>query len=195
MRTAQKNPLLWLLLLLTAWACLAAPKTASWQNSDLESASGGLTLWEAAPRLGFGGLAEESASVPLVGANSVATNPLRAGQLYETEQLAAQGIPKNNTVFTPSVEQTQSAAFKVIVGDAKYTPQGKLQGTIFDGTQGGYLEIKNGTSTLNSTYQLRLQTYKSVVDDIPFTIQSTRPVNPTFQTYLDSWGVRVVKPQ
>jgi hypothetical protein len=69
-----RNPFLWLLLLLTAWACLAAPnvgvKTASWQNSGLESASGKMTGWEAAPRLGFGGLVEESASVPPVGAST-----------------------------------------------------------------------------------------------------------------------------
>jgi len=76
MRITQQNPLLWLLLLLTAWACLAAPpcgaKTASWQNSGPETASSEMTAWEAAPRLGFGGLAEESASAALVATESAA---------------------------------------------------------------------------------------------------------------------------
>jgi hypothetical protein len=75
MRIATKNPLLRLLLLLTAWACLAAPpcgaKTASWQNSGPETASSEMTGWEAAPRLGFGSLAAENASDLLVATESV----------------------------------------------------------------------------------------------------------------------------
>ena len=43
----QTNPLIWLLLLLTAWACLAAPhaglKTASGNFYGLESASWEMT--------------------------------------------------------------------------------------------------------------------------------------------------------
>ena len=76
MQTATKNPLIWLLLFLTAWACLAAPpcgaKTASGNFYGPESASSKTTGWKAAPRLGFGDLAAESASVPLVGANTAA---------------------------------------------------------------------------------------------------------------------------
>ena len=83
---------------------------------------------------------------------------------------------------------------RAIVGDAKYTPGGKLTGTIFDGVDGGYLEIKGGASELNSTYQLRLETYKAIIDKQPFTIQTTRPVNPEFQQWLDFWGVKVTKP-
>ena len=71
---------------------------------------------------------------------------LRAGQLHEAGQLAALNVPKNDALFTPSLEQTQTAAFKAIVGDAKYTPGGKLKSTIFDGVEGGYLEIKTGNS-------------------------------------------------
>jgi hypothetical protein len=83
-----RNPFLWLLLLLTAWACLAAPnvgvKTASWQNSGLESASGKMTGWEAAPRLGFGGLVEESASVPPVGASTTGTLGSAVDSIYSS---------------------------------------------------------------------------------------------------------------
>jgi hypothetical protein len=134
-------------------------------------------------------------TTPVVtGAPGVA-NPLRAGQLHEAEQLARLGVEKNNLVFRPSVEQANSAAFKVIVGEPKYTPGGQLKGTIFDGAENGYLEIKGGKSELNSTYQLRLQTYKATIDNKPFTIQTTRPVNSQFQTWLDTWGVNVVKPK
>jgi hypothetical protein len=85
MRTTQRNPFLWFLLLLTAWAYLAAPqwgaKTASGNFYELESASGGLVGWEAAPRLSFGGLAEEDASVPLVGAKGAGEVVADAGSV------------------------------------------------------------------------------------------------------------------
>jgi hypothetical protein len=77
MRIAQQNPFPWLLLLLTAWACLAAPqwgaKTASGKFYGQESASGEMTGREAAPRLGFGGLAEKNASGALVAAKEIGT--------------------------------------------------------------------------------------------------------------------------
>jgi hypothetical protein len=126
--------------------------------------------------------------------NSAVSNPLRSGQLHEAEQLAQLGIEKNTSVFRPTPEQVDTATFRAIVGDAKYTPGGQLKGTIFDGVDGGYLEIKGGSSELNSTYQLRLQTYKATIDSQPFTIQTTRPVNPAFKDWLDFWGVNVVKP-
>jgi hypothetical protein len=128
------------------------------------------------------------------GTNNTVENPLRAGQIHEAEQLAALGVGKNNAVFRPSIEQIDTATFKAIVGDPKYTKGGQLKGSIFDGVDNGYLEIKGGSSELNSTHQLRLQTYKATIDRQPFTIQTTRPVNPKFQSYLDSWGVKVVKP-
>jgi YD repeat-containing protein len=122
---------------------------------------------------------------------------LRAGQLYEEEQLQKLGIVKNTTVFRPSAEQAQSASFKAIVGDAKLTPSGQYKGTIFDAVDDatGYLEIKGGTSRLNSTYQLRLQTYKATIDATPFTIQTIRPVTPEFRRWLDFWGVNINTPQ
>lgn len=81
MRSTSKtlDPFFWLLLLLTAWACLAVshvePKTASGQNYGLDTASTGFALWQAAPRLSFGGLAEKEAAVPLVGAKGI-SNPI-----------------------------------------------------------------------------------------------------------------------
>lgn len=128
------------------------------------------------------------------GANGSVPSPLRAGQLHEAEQLAALGIEKNNAVFRPTAEQIDTGTFKAIVGEPKYTAGGQLKGTIFDGVDNGYLEIKGGSSELTSTYQLRLQTYKATIDRQPFTIQTTRSVSPQFHDYLDAWGVKVVKP-
>lgn len=88
-----------------------------------------------------------------------------------------------------------SAAFKVIVGEPEFTPGGLPKGTIFDGTLGGNLEIKGGSSMLNSTYQLRLQTYRSLKTNTPLTIETTRPINPTFQNWLNRWGVSVARPK
>ncbi len=85
----------------------------------------------------------------------------------------------------------ESAAFKVIVGDAKFTATGLPKGTIFDSVQGGLLEIKGGSSALKSTYQLRLQTYRSLQSRIPYTIDTTRPIDPAFRAWLDRWGVIV----
>jgi len=87
-----------------------------------------------------------------------------------------------------------SAAFRVIVGEPKFTPGRLPRGTTFDGTLGGNLEIKGGASMLNSSYQLRLQTYRSLKTNTPLTIETTRPINPTFQNWLDRWGVSTVKP-
>lgn len=126
--------------------------------------------------------------------NSNVPNQLTAGQSFEEEQLNNLGVSKNTTVFQPTPEQAQSSAFQVIVGEPQYTPGGQLVGTIADSTDNGLLEIKGGSSTLNSSYQLRLQVYNSVVNNIPMQIQTTRPVNPTFNNYLQRWGVQVTSP-
>lgn len=81
-----------------------------------------------------------------------------------------------------------------MVGDASYTPGGQLTGTIFDSTDNGYLEIKGGSSPLDTSYQLRLQTYFSVVNNEPYTLMTSRPITPGFQQYLDFWGVNVAPP-
>jgi hypothetical protein len=119
---------------------------------------------------------------------------LTQGVDYEAQRLAALNLSKNTAIFQPTAEQVQSAAFQVIVGPPQYTAGGDLVGTIADSTQGGLTEIKGGSSTLNSSYQLRLQTYNSVVNNIPLTIETTRPVNPTFMNYLQNWGVTVKPP-
>jgi hypothetical protein len=78
---------------------------------------------------------------------------LRSGQLAEGPALDAIGS-SGKVTFTPTADQINSAAFKVIVGDAKYTASGTPVSTIFDGsTAGGLAEIKSGSSVLNSTYQ------------------------------------------
>ncbi|WP_417375972.1 polymorphic toxin-type HINT domain-containing protein [Gimesia maris] len=122
---------------------------------------------------------------------STRTNPLKAGVNFEAEQLAELGLSKNNTVWRPTVEQTESVAFKVIVGDPKYTKGGLPKGTTLDATEAGLLEIKHGRSALGSTYQLRLQTFRSLTEGTPYTIRTTRPINPTFQNWLQRWGVIV----
>jgi filamentous hemagglutinin len=84
-----------------------------------------------------------------------------------------------------------SAAFRVIVGEPKFTNSGQPVGTIPDSFG---LEIKGGSSPLTSSYQLRLMTYRALVLDEPLTIFTTRPVNPTFSDWLARWGVNVEEP-
>ncbi len=122
---------------------------------------------------------------------SAVPNALRAGQLAEGPALNAIGST-GKVVFTPTAEQINSAAFKVIVGDAQYTLTGAPVSTIYDGTTGaGLAEIKSGSSVLNSSYQLRLQTYGSLISEQPFSIYTSRPLNAQFGGYLNRWGVSV----
>lgn len=120
---------------------------------------------------------------------------LRAGTAHEAERLAQLGAPKNTVTWRPTQADIDSAAFKVIVGKPKYTAGSTPKGTIFDVTQGGLREIKGGTSVLDSSYQLRLQTYYSLKNNLTYTIETARPVNPTFQSWLDRWGVIVEPPK
>jgi hypothetical protein len=127
----------------------------------------------------------------LIAARNTVPPALRAGRLAEAEQLIAINAGEKVS-FIPTHAQIDSSAFKVIVGDAKYTANGTPVGTIFDGTVGNGLgEIKTGTSMLDSSYQLRLQTYGALVNDVPYTIYTSRPVNPTFGDWLTRWGVEV----
>ncbi|RYZ13878.1 MAG: hypothetical protein EOP49_54060, partial [Sphingobacteriales bacterium] len=82
------------------------------------------------------------------------TNPLRAGQLHETTQLCSTSQGQNPDVWRPTQTDMDSAAFKVIVGEAKFMKGGLPRGTIFDSVDGGLLEIKGGSSVLSSSYQL-----------------------------------------
>jgi hypothetical protein len=94
----------------------------------------------------------------------------------------------------PSQADINSAAFKVIVGEPQYTSIGLPKGTIFDATKGGLLEIKGGSSPLGSSYQLRLQTYFALKEGENLTIETTRPINPTFNDWLNRWGVTTQNP-
>lgn len=121
------------------------------------------------------------------------------GRVHEAEELASLGVEKYTTTRRPTEAQIQSTAFKIIVGKPKYTKGGQPVGTIFDSAGELLLEIKGGRSTLNSSYQLRLQTYFFLVDNadlavrnlpaILYKIRTTRPINPTFRAWLQSWGV------
>jgi RHS repeat-associated protein len=124
-------------------------------------------------------------------AESSVPTALREGQLAEGPALDALGS-LGKVTFTPTADQINSAAFNVIVGDAKYTKSGAPVSTIFDGsTSTGLMEIKSGSSVLNSTYQLRLQTYAALVNNQPLTIYTSRAVNTQFSAWLGRWGVSV----
>ncbi|WP_430444412.1 hypothetical protein [Sphingorhabdus contaminans] len=128
-------------------------------------------------------------------AESTVPSQLARGAADEVTWLAENGLTKNNQVWRPLPADIDSVTFKAIVGDAKFTPGGKPVGTIFDVTEGGFTEYKSGKSMLESSYQLRLQTYRSVTTETPFSIVTSRPVNPRFQQSLDFWGVNVVTPK
>ena len=121
-------------------------------------------------------------------------SPMSEGRAFEKQQLQQLRLDKNNDVWRPEASDINSAAFRVIVGPAKYTRGGKPVGTIFDSTQQGNVEIKGGSSTLNSSYQLRLQVYHSLKFERPMTIVTSRPVNPTFADWLRRWGVQIQRP-
>ncbi len=117
-------------------------------------------------------------------ARSSIPSQLTAGQAWEAQRLATLGLSKNTGVWRPTLQQTESAAFRVIVGEPKFIRSGLPRGTILDASQGGLLELKGGTSVLDSSYQLRLQTYRSLMENRPLTIETTRPVNPNFGDWL-----------
>jgi RHS repeat-associated protein len=119
-------------------------------------------------------------------------SPMKAGKAFEARRLGELGLERNTSVWRPTSQQMESSAFKVIVGKAKRTSRrGKPKGTRLDSIQGDLLELKGGRSTLNSTYQLRLQVYMSVMEGTPLTLRTTRPINPTFRGWLKRWGVQI----
>ena len=123
---------------------------------------------------------------------------LREGVELEAARLDAIEKLANTIVWRPELADIESSAFKVIVGPAKLTPKGKFVGIKFDSLSGELLEIKHGKSVLDSSYQLRLETYfylkKSQVDPTTrFILQSERPINPLFDAWLERWGVLVEK--
>jgi hypothetical protein len=116
---------------------------------------------------------------------------LMSGQAAEVLALEALKIEKNTAVWRPSPEQIRSLAFKAVVGDARYTSRGLARGTVLDSVEPGFAEIKSGASPLDSTYQLRLQTYRALVERQPLTIYTNRPVDADFGRWLNPRGVHI----
>lgn len=117
--------------------------------------------------------------------------PFASGLAAEAHALHALRLEKNTEVWRPSAEQVASPAFRLIVGDPRYTATGLARGTVLDSVSRELAEIKSGASPLDSTYQLRLQTYRSVVEKRPLTVYTNRPLGPGFGRRLHPHGVAV----
>jgi RHS repeat-associated protein len=113
------------------------------------------------------------------------------GRAWEAAELAKAGLAGNDEVWRPTAEQIASAAFKVIVGPAKYTAKTGLAVGVKVDSIG--LELKGGVKVLESSYQLRLMTYRALVVGEPLTLRTARPINPTFEAWLIRWGVTIEK--
>jgi hypothetical protein len=138
MQTHTRNPLTWLMLLVTLLACLAVQslghKTASGQIYGLQSASWGAAPLQAAPRLGLRGLVEEFVSAPPVGANGGVVN-LAETQASLTTQVAdlratLPSGPKSGgnmgvaQIDIPGIQPTMAASSKVDAPTAAQTANG-----------------------------------------------------------------------
>jgi len=117
--------------------------------------------------------------------------PFASGLAAEAQALQALRLEKNTEVWRPSAEQVASTAFRRIVGDPRYTATGLARGTVLDSVSRELAEIKSGASPLDSTYQLRLQTYRSVVEKRPLIVYTNRPLKPGFGRRLRPHGVAV----
>jgi RHS repeat-associated protein len=164
-------------------AVKAAASTAGKAIANTARAAGSKV---AAAARAVGSKAETTAA----NAGSKSPPQLIAGQNWEAQQLASAGVPKNTTTWRPTSEQMESAAFNVVVGPAKFTKAGKPIGVIVDSAG---LELKGGSKVLESSYQLRLMTYRSIMTGEALTIRTTRPINPTFESWLNRWGVTIDK--
>ena len=183
---------------------ISGEETSSFTSQGLQAAGVSKTKADlidagisAVGSLGAGALARAGTTAAQTGlkaaqatAQSGSPAQLVAGQAWEAAQLAEQGLVKNTAVWRPTAEQIQSAAFKVIVGEAKFTQGGKAVGVIVDAAG---VEIKGGSSVLESTYQLRLMTYRALVTGENLTIRTSRPVAPAFGEWLTRWGVTIEK--
>lgn len=113
------------------------------------------------------------------------------GKAAEEKILKLLQLDKNKELWRPNDEQIESNKFKEIVGAIKYTKRGLYKGTVLDSTECGYTEIKSGKSPLRASYQLRLQTYKSVIDERPFTIYTDRPANKEFIRWSSLYNIKL----
>ena len=119
---------------------------------------------------------------------------MREGSQVEDAFIAQQGWQKNTDLFRPNLAETNTSTFKAIVGEPEYTEGGRIAGTIVDSvTSLGHIEIKSGESVLVSTYQLRLQVYEAVTRGVPYTIYTSRPIESSFRSFLNFWGVNIMK--
>ncbi len=116
---------------------------------------------------------------------------LMSGQAAEAQALQILHLEKNTGVWRPSPEQIGSQDFRQIVGSPHYTSTGLARGTVIDSVAAGFAEIKSGASVLDSTYQLRLQTYRSVTEKKPLTIYTSRPIDVDFGHWLNPHGVAI----
>jgi hypothetical protein len=117
--------------------------------------------------------------------------PLTSGQAAEARALQALHLPKNTEVWRPSPAQVASPGFREVVGDPHYTATGLVRGTVLDSVAAGLAEIKSGASVLESSYQLRLQTFRALAERRPLTLYTSRPVGSDFRRWLDPHGVAV----
>lgn len=116
---------------------------------------------------------------------------LTLGQAAEAQALQSLRLTKNTEVWRPSPAQVVSPDFEQIVGPAHYTATGLVRGTVLDSVVPELAEIKAGSSVLDSSYQLRLQTYRAVIEGRPLTIYTSRPVGPDFRHWLAPHGVEI----
>lgn len=116
---------------------------------------------------------------------------LISGLQAESFALQALHLAKNTAVWRPSPEQVASSGFRAIVGTPHYTATGLVRGTVLDSVTGEFAEIKSGLSLLDSTYQLRLQTYRSLVERRRLTFYTNRPVESAFRRWLEPLGVAI----
>ncbi|WP_374098989.1 hypothetical protein [Pseudomonas aeruginosa] len=112
-RIHSENPLLWLCLLLLAWAVLgvqlATPKVASGPFYAATEHHLGVTRWEAAPRLGLDAWTTNFASGDTVGAKGTGTastgaesalNASRLNMQLAAEQVAGSKMPAQITGYS-----------------------------------------------------------------------------------------------
>jgi hypothetical protein len=106
----------------------------------------------------------------------------------EVEKLKCGLDLSKETTWRPGEKDINSVLFEVMVGEPEYTDGKQLRGVIMDGPG---LEIKSGSSQLQSTYQLRLMAYRAVISDRPLTIVTSRHIEPEFRAWLTRWSVDV----
>jgi len=116
---------------------------------------------------------------------------LASGLEAEALALHALRLEKNTEVWRPSAEQVASAEFRRIVGEPRYTARGLVRGTVLDSVAAEFSEIKSGASPLDSSYQLRLQTYRSVVEKRGLTVYTNRPLSAGLGRRIRPHGVAV----